>query len=84
MKGIFRLFKIVPYEYINEKLADVVSAERNFREEKRADALDAIQSMGQTIESSQVMKIMSDLQKDLDNSHARETLLVDFINKVKE
>jgi len=84
MKGIFRLFKIVPYEYINEKLADVVSAERNFREEKRASALDAIQSMGQTIESSQVMKIMSDLQKDLDNSHARETLLVDFINKVKE
>lgn len=84
MKGLFRLLKIVPYEYINDRVADIISAEKSFREEKRAAALSAIKAQGSTIQPSQIMKIMEDLQSDLDNSYAREHMLVDFTTKIKE
>jgi hypothetical protein len=84
MKGLFRLLKIVPYEYISDKIADVVSSEKAFRAEKRATALDSIKELENSITPAQVMKIMEHLQIDLDNSYAREQLLVDFITKIKE
>jgi hypothetical protein len=84
MKALFRLLKIVPYEYINDKLADAVSTEKAIREEVRAAALNRINELGSTPATADIKSIMSELNINLDNSYARERMLTDFITKIKE
>lgn len=84
MKGLFRLLKIVPYEYINDKLAENVATERATREQLKSDALDSINELGGAATPQDIQKIMSQLNSDLDNSYARERMLSDFITKIKE
>lgn len=84
MKGFFRLFKIVPYEYINEQLAVMLANEAVVREQIRTEALESINELGENPAASDVKSIMSRLNNDLDNSYAKERMLTDFTTKIKE
>lgn len=84
MKGFFRLFKIVPYEYINDQLAGALANEAIVREQLRTEALESINKLGENPVASDVKSIMSRLNNDLDNSYARERMLTDFTIKIKE
>ena len=84
MKGFFRLFKIVPYEYINDQLASVLAHEATVREQMKTEALERINQLGENPAAGDVKSIMSRLNSDLDNSYARERMLTDFTTKIKE
>lgn len=84
MKGFFRLFKIVPYEYINDQLAGALANEAIVREQLRTEALESINKLGENPVAGDVKSIMSRLNNDLDNSYARERMLTDFTIKIKE
>lgn len=84
MKGFFRLFKIVPYEYINEQLAVMLANEAVVREQIRTEALESINELGENPAASDVKSIMNRLNNDLDNSYAKERMLTDFTTKIKE
>lgn len=84
MKGFFRLFKIVPYEYINDQLASALAHEALLRDQIKTQALESINRLGDNPPVTDVKRIMNQLNSDLDNSYARERMLTDFTTKIKE
>lgn len=83
MRFLFKLLRVVPYEYINEQMADIVAAESLYRQERTTAALNEIAALESSTTLDQVKKIISNFHKDLDNSYAKERQLMHLIKKLK-
>jgi len=83
MKALQRFFGVVSNDRIDSALAIMVAEMENDRNDTRKKALETVDKLDVTKEGDKVASILLQMNRDLTSLYERETILREFINKLK-
>jgi len=83
MKALQRFFGVVSNDRIDSALATMVAEMENDRNDTRKKALEAVDKLDVTKEGDRVASVLLQMNRDLTSLYERETILREFINKLK-
>jgi len=83
MKALQRFFGVVSNDRIDSTLAIMVAEMENDRNDIRKKALESVVKLDVTKEGDKVASILLQMNRDLTSLYERETILREFINKLK-
>ena len=83
MKALQRFFGVVSNDRIDSALAIMVAEMENDRNDIRKKALETVDKLDVTKEGDKVASILLQMNRDLTSLYERETILREFINKLK-
>jgi len=83
MKALQRFFGVVSNDRIDSALAIMVAEMENDRNDIRKKALEAVDKCDVTKEGDRVASILLQMNRDLTSLYEKETILREFINKLK-
>ena len=83
MKALQRFFGVVSNDRIDSALAVMVAEMENDRNDTRKKALETVDKLDVTKEGDKVASILLQMNRDLTSLYERETILREFINKLK-
>ena len=83
MKPFERFFGVVSNDRINSALSQIVAEMENDRNDTRKKALAEVDKCNVKTEGEQVASILLQMNRDLTSSFEKETILREFINKIK-
>jgi len=83
MKALQRFFGVVSNDRIDSALAVMVAEMENGRNDTRKKALETVDKLDVTKEGDKVASILLQMNRDLTSLYERETILREFINKLK-
>ena len=83
MKALQRFFGVVSNDRIDSALAVMVAEMENDRNDIRKKALESVDKLDVTKEGDRVASILLQMNRDLTSLYERETILREFINKLK-
>ncbi len=83
MKIFERFFGVTSNDRIDSTLAIMVAEMENNRNDIRRKALETVDKLDVTKEGDRVASILLQMNRDLTSLYERETILREFINKLK-
>lgn len=84
MKALYRFLAIVSYEHINEMLVKYIQENEEIRNNKRKEALEKVNQINVKDKTDECVKILTELNDEINHSYEKENLLRDFVNNLKK